>query len=377
MTTKPTLRSHRRSPLPRRFLAACAATMLSATAAFAQTGYTMIDLTPTASGTAFAVNAGRAAGFTGAVPNAFTGRATLWTGNGATDLHPSFLTGAGARSVVNGCANGLQVGAGAGDSTANRNIPLAWSDTAQSASILSIPFVNAGGQATATDGIQIVGSGVGLDRDGTTLGASHGILWDVATGSATDLGTDMVLNDVAGGMQVGILTRNGYAAFWRGTNKATSIHPKAAVVSTASGTDGVRQVGYAGFDIRVRVEATKGNKDRRFNYAHVWSGTAASATNIHPYPINATGVSFDHSYALKVKGSWIVGYANVSTATTSIGLAHAIVWDSSYQATDLHAFVPAGFVSSVAYGVDEGGNIAGVITKSDGTRHAVLWVPNP
>ncbi len=377
MTIKPTLLNSRRSTLQRRFLAACATAMLTATAAFAQAGYTMIDLTPTGSGTAFAVNAGRAAGFTGAVPNAFTGRATLWTGNGATDLHPSFLTGAGARSVVNGYADGLQVGAGAGDSTTNRNIPLAWSDTAQSAYILSIPFVNAGGQATATDGIQIVGSGIGLDRDGTTLGSSHGILWNVATGSATDLGTDMILNDVAGGMQVGYLTAKGFAAFWRGTNKATSIHPRGAVVSVANGTDGVRQVGYAGFDIRVRREAANGNKDRRFNYAHVWAGTAASATNIHPYPANAPGVFFDHSYALKVKGSWIVGYANASTGTTSIGLAHAIVWDSNYQPTDLHAFVPAGFVSSVAYNVDGGGNVAGVITKPDGTRHAVVWVPNP
>ena len=60
-----------------------------------------------------------------------------------------------------------------------------------------------------------------------------------------------------------------------------------------------------------------------------------------------------------------------------IGLARAIVWDSNYQATDLQAFVPAEFISSVAYGVDESGCVAGVMTKADGTRHAVLWVPNP
>ena len=148
-------------------------------------------------------------------------------------------------------------------------------------------------------------------------------------------------------------------------------------VSVASGTDGVRQVGYAGFDIRVRREAANGNKDRRFNYAHVWTSTAASALNIHPYSSNADGKILDHSYALKVKGQYIVGYANVSTGTTTIGLARAIVWDSNYQATDLQAFVPAGFVSSVAYGIDESGNVAGVMVKADGTRHAVLWMPNP
>ena len=178
-------------------------------------------------------------------------------------------------------------------------------------------------------------------------------------------------------MQVGVLTKNGYAALWRGTNKATSLHPKNAVVSYAGGTDGVRQVGYAGFDIRVRVEAANGNKDKRFNYAHVWTGTAASAVNIHPYSSNADGALLESSYAMKVKGSSIVGYATVATGTTTIGLARAIVWDASYQATDLQAFVPAGFVSSVAYNVDESGNVVGVMTRADGSRHAVMWVPNP
>lgn len=342
----------------------------------AQTSYTAVDLTPDASGSAQTASGGQAAGYTGAVPNAFTGRATLWTGDGAIDLHPSFLDGAGARSQVNGFAGNLQVGVGAGTSTSNRNVPIAWRDTAASATLLSIPFANAGGQALATDGVQIVGSAVGLNRDGTTLGSNHGMIWNVATGSVVDAGTDVVLYDVAGGMQVGILSKLSAAAFWRGTNKATSLHPKNAIVSIANGTDGVRQVGYAGFDIRVRVEAVKGQKDKRFNYAHVWTGTAASALNIHPYASNADGKLFEHSYALKVKGAYIVGYVNLVTGTTSIGPQRAIVWDSNYQATDLHAFVPAGFVTSVAYGVDESGNVAGVMTKADGTRHAVLWIPN-
>lgn len=344
----------------------------------AQVSYTAVDLTPTASGSAQTASGGQAAGFTGSVPNAFTGRATLWTGDGPIDLHPAFLDGAGARSQVNGFAGNLQVGTGAGTSTGNRNVPIAWSDSAASATLLSIPFVNAGGQANATDGLQIVGSAIGYDRDGTTLGSAHALIWDVATGSVIDIGIDASLNDVAGGMQVGTISKGiANAAFWRSTNKATLQHPKNAVVSVANGTDGVRQVGYAGFDIRVRREAANGNKDRRFNYAHVWTSTAASALNIHPYASNADGRLLDHSYALKVKGPSIVGYATVSTGSTTIGLARAIVWDSNYQATDLQAFVPAGFVSSVAYGVDESGNIAGVMTKADGTRHAVLWMPNP
>lgn len=343
----------------------------------AQVSYTAVDLTPTASGSAQTASGGKAAGYTGSTPNAYSGRATLWTGNGAIDLHPAFLDGAGARSQVNGFAGNLQVGIGAGTSTGNRNVPIAWSDTAASATLLSIPFANAGGQANATDGIQIVGYGIPLLRDGTTIGAAHGLIWNVATGAVTDLGEANVL-DVAGGVQVGAVSKGvSNAALWRGTKNYTLLQPKNAVLSIANGTDGVRQVGYAGFDIRVRVEAANGNKDKRFNYAHVWTGTAASALNIHPYASTADGKLLEHSYAMKVNGQSIVGYATVVTGTNSTGSSRALVWDSNYLATDLHAFVPAEFVSSVAYGVDESGNIAGVMTKADGTRHAVLWMPNP
>lgn len=359
-------------------LAILSATLFTLSSASAQTSYTVIDLTPTASGSAQTASGGQAAGFTGSVPNAFSGKATLWTGDGAVDLHPAFLDGAGARSQVNGFAGNLQVGVGAGTSTSNRNVPIAWSDTAASATLLSIPFVNAGGQANATDGLQIVGSAIGYDRDGTTLSSAHGLIWNVATGGVVDVGADATLNDVDGGVQVGTITKTiANAALWRGTNKATSLHPKGAAVSSANGTDGVRQVGYAGFDIRVRQEAAKGNKNKRFTYAYVWTGNAASGLNIHPYVSNADGALLEFSYALKVKGPYIVGYATVPARTGTPAYNRAIVWDANYQATDLNAFLPAGFIGSIAYGVDESGYVAGVMTKADGTRHAVVWVPNP
>ena len=344
----------------------------------AQSSYTVYDLTPTASGSAQAASGGLAAGYTGSVPAAYAGRATLWSGAGAIDLHPAFLDGAGARSQVNGFVGSLQVGVGAGASTGNRNVPLAWSNTAESATVLNIPFTNVGGQANATDGVQIVGSAIGLDRDGTTIGSAHAMIWDVATGTAVDIGVDANLYDVAGGQQVGSVIKGiANAAFWRGTKAYTLLHPKNAVVSVANGTDGVRQVGYAGFDIRVRQEAAKGNKDKRFNYAHVWTGTAASALNIHPYSSSADGALLDNSYAMKVSGPYIVCYAGNPAKVGTPAYYRAIVWDASYQATDLSAFLPEGFVGSQALAVDSAGNVAGVMAKADGTRHAVLWVPNP
>lgn len=350
--------------------------LLSGTSLFAQTTYTMVDLTPTTTGSANAASGGQAAGYTSSTPGAFSGHATLWTGDGAVDLHPSVL-GAGGISTVNGFAGDLQVGYGSGPTTGNRIAPLALRDTAASGTLLTIPFVNAGGQATATDGSQIVGYAVGLNRDGTTLGSNHGLVWNATTGAAVDLGTDIYLRGVGGGVQVGT-DKNGTAAFWRGTNKGTSLHPKTAVVSVANATDGVRQAGYAGFDIRVRVEAVGGQKDKRYNYAYVWTGTATSGLNIHAYVSSADGSFFDSSYALSMAGQWIAGYATLSTGISrTTGLARAIVWNGTYQATDLHAFTPAGSISSVAYAVDSDGDVAGVVTKADGTRHAVLWVPNP
>lgn len=125
-----------------------------------------------------------------------------------------------------------------------------------------------------------------------------------------------------------------------------------------------------GFDVRVRVEANKGNKDKRFNYATLWNGTAISAQNIHP------GGIFTHSVATALNGPWIVGYGADDTRIGTPAYYHAIVWDAAYQATDLNAFLPAPFVGSRASGVDERGIVSGYMVTATGQRHAVVWVPN-
>jgi hypothetical protein len=350
--------------------------LLAAGAVSAQS-YTAVDLTPNGSGAASSASAGLAAGYASSAASAFVGRATLWTGDSAVDLHPDAIVGPG-RSTVNGFAGNLQVGSAASASTGNRNIPIVWSGTAASATVLPIPFVNAGGQANATDGLQIVGSAIGLNRDGTTLGSTHALIWDVATGAATDIGLDANLYGVAGGQQVGIVLKAlPNATLWRGTKAATSLHPKNAVVSYANATDGVRQVGYAGFNVRIRQEAANGNKDKRFNYAHVWNGTAASGLNIHAGSSSFDGAVFEHSYATSVSGSFVAGYATDLTKIGTPAYNRAIVWDAAFNPCDLSAFLPAGFVGSIASAVDADGNVAGVMTKADGTRHAVLWVLNP
>lgn len=372
--------------LSRSVLAACLVT-LSAVPARPQS-YTLVDLTPEAgNATARGIFGGVVGGSSAAGINGTLSHALLWDGGGALDLHPAALddvaTGTAGRSAVSGLGGAFQVGWGAGIATGNRSVPMIWSGTAGSARMLSIPFVNFGGQAHATDGSQVVGYAVGLDRDGTTSGPSRAMVWDAASGTAVDRGDGgggAMAYGVGGGQQVGYVVRKqASAALWRGTAKSLVVlHPRNAVLSVANATDGQRQVGYAGYDVRVRVEAAKGNKDARFNYATLWNGTPESAANLHPYPVNSLpGVVLSHSFALGLQGSWIVGYAGDTARTGTPAYSHAIVWGADLQSVDLNAFLPAGFVGAQAFAVNAHGDVVGFMARADGTRHAVVWLRNP
>lgn len=385
------------SPIPTRshLLARCAAPVVTLAALGALTlsstvaqSYTLVDLTPTAgNAVATTINASLAGGYSSPGIFGTAYRAQLWNGQNTTDLHPAAsvddaATGTIGRSVIMAATATLQVGWASGTTTSGRPAPVSWRGSAGSVAFLSIPFVNFGGQALSTDGQQIVGYATGLDSDGTTIGASQAMLWDTAAGSAVSLGdgnSPSIAYGVGGSTQVGYVVKSqAEAALWRGTRQSkVSLHPKNAVVSVANATDGTRQVGYAGFDIRVRQEAAKGNKNKRFNYAHVWNGTAASASNIHPYPLNnLPGINLTQSFALETTGGWIVGYAGDETKFGTPAYSHAIVWNSRLEATDLNQFLPAGFVGAQALSVDAAGNVSGFIAKADGTRHAAVWIRN-
>ncbi|MBL9168894.1 MAG: hypothetical protein JNN07_14235 [Verrucomicrobiales bacterium] len=345
--------------------------------------YTFIDLS---TGSASAVKDGIVVGLTSPVGSSALTRATLWDASGPIDFHPAALldpvNGTGGRSALEDLSGGIQVGWAATAALSTRAFPMVWRGTAESGAFLPIPFTSFGGQATATDGIQIGGYAIGINDETGTIGSAHAMLWDAATGAATDLGEGnggAQVFGVAAGQQVGFIVKgNANATLWRGSRgSAVSLHPKSATLSVANGTDGARQVGYAGYDIRVRNEAPKGNKTARFNYAMLWTGTAASALNIHPYPVNAGDVVFTHSIALGLSTTYIAGYANDPAKINTPAYNHAIVWDSVLQSIDLNAFLPAEFIGAQAYGVDEAGNVAGVATKANGERHAVMWQLNP
>lgn len=349
----------------------------------AQTSYTVVDLTPGGYGIAYAASGGQAAGTVSAsVAASLTTHAALWTGDGQTDLHPALVGDAAtSRSGVAGFAGNLQVGWGAGTATASREVPLAWRDTAASATILRLPFTSWGARALATDGVQIAGYAGPFSRDGTTTAPSHALVWNASTGAVVDLGggsNGAQALGVGGGQQVGYVLKAAWnAALWKGTsNSLVILQPTGAAYSYAYGTDGARQVGTVTYEVRVRTEAPKGNKTAMFTYATAWAGTAASAINIHPSPVNSS-VVFKHSFASSVAGPYIAGYAADDSKIGTPAYYHAIVWNASLQATDLNAFLPAGFIGAQAFSVDREGNIAGYIATASGIRHAALWIPNP
>jgi hypothetical protein len=341
----------------------------------AQTNYTVIDLTaPGSYGNALAAGNGQAAGMTSNSASELDAtRAALWTSSSFIDLHPALLGDpASSTSMVQALAGNLQVGWGIGPNSGMQSAPIAWRSTAQSATFLAVPFATYGAQALGTDGLQIVGFAGALK--GRSGGPYHALVWNAITGAAVDLGdggNGARALGVGRGQQVGFTTRSSgsVATIWSGTSRSQLvIHPTNALTSEAWATDGSRQVGFSGVDVKVVDEAAKGKTTRRINTAMIWNGTAASARTIHP-------TSFTQSYATGIAGSTIVGYAFNGYGLGTEATYHAIRWNANLQPTDLNAFLPAGFTGAMASSVDAQGNIAGTIFTADGLRHAAVWIP--
>jgi hypothetical protein len=253
-----------------------------------------------------------------------------------------------------------------------QSVPIQWRGTAQSAAFLTVPPTAYGAQALATDGVQLVG--FARTRNGRNSGP-HALVWNAASGTVTDLGAGgngAQALCVAHGQQAGFTTRSSgpVATIWAGT-AATQIvlHPNNdAVMSEILATNGLRQVGFCGFDLSAVDKAAQGSLTKRINHAFVWDATVASARSIHP-------ASFQQSYATGINDSSIVGYAYDDDEEGTAGKCHAILWSSSLQPMDLNAFLPADFTGAMANSIDAEGTIAGTMFATNGQRHAAVWIP--
>ena len=333
--------------------AALVATMIPVFAA-AQT-YTVQEISQ--GGLVADIASGVAGGYSAAPQHA-----TLWSLFGATDVHPSGFT---FSQILGRGPGGISVGYGGTSSIAQS--PLVWRGTAATA--LTVPFASIVGRAIATDGVQIVGTATEGDTE-RTFGAVHAMLWDAATGAATDLGKNLTINGVGGGVQVGykVGSKGTTAGLWRGTSTSfVDLHPRFADVSLATDSDGAIQIGYIGVNVRVRNEAKP--RDIRFSSAGFWTGSAGSFTYLSSV--------YRHSFALAIKGGTIVGYGNTTDAIGTPKESRAVAWvGPEFLPVDLHGMLPVDMRTSIANGIDENGNICGYGVTTGGQLKSFIWVRN-
>jgi probable HAF family extracellular repeat protein len=174
--------------------------------------------------------------------------------------------------------------------------------------------------------------------------------------------------------------------------KVIDLNPSGFSGSIAYGTSGTQQVGYGGSHallwngsadsfIKLTPSGFGGSAAYAMNgtqqvgvlaggggHAILWNGSAASYVDLHPS-------GFANSTARGISGTQQVGYGSGSATG---GNFHALFWNGSADSfIDLHQFLPSGFTSSYAYGIETNGNIVGYARSSSGQSHAILWQPVP
>jgi probable HAF family extracellular repeat protein len=206
---------------------------------------------------------------------------------------------------------------------------------------------NPGEYPETAQGGQVVGSGRHI------FGAQHAFLW-TNNGSVIDLNPPSSAGSNAYGVsnnqEVGAAYA-GHAVLWSGTAaSAVDLHPAWATgISLAQGTDGTRQVGWTS---RSGIHAT------------FWSGTAASAVDLHP-------AGYENSQAFGVSATKQIGYGSFGNVGNNW---HALLWSgTAASVVDLH---PAQLQLGLSFAFGIGGNQQVGYGNGNGNGiddHAVLW----
>ncbi len=142
-----------------------------------------------------------------------------------------------------------------------------------------------------------------------------------------------------------------HAVLWRGSRESmVDLNPLGWSYSLALGIRNGEQVGEGR------------STPRRHRHALLWRGTRESVVDLNPNP----GMT---STACATNGLQQVGYISAYLVN-----ANAAVWSgTSTSFVNLHNFLPRGYDSSFATGIDEEGNISGYAWKPQRPAEAVLW----
>ncbi len=378
------------------FFAGCLGVMGMAAVASAEPAvqYRAIDLGPVAfpSSRAVGVGGGQAVGigevananiyspeFYSQYPTEGTPHALLWNGTTAVDLNPAGFTASGAAATTGTSQVGF------GRTPGGKTHALLWHGTAAAVADLH-PENYLGSVAVSAAGSRQVGWGtVGYTSGGIEI--RHALVWDGTAATAVDIHPGGFTNSVAmattGTAHVGCGGTSAFpdhALLWTGTlPSAMDLHPtglpKDSTLkfsrSEALGIGGDQQVGFARY-----------GSDDAESHAVLWTGTAESAVDLSPPGLSSSTHIFS-TIAIATNGSQQIGYSEGS-GETGPALEHALLWSGTADSmVDLHQYLPPGFGSSAAAGIDAAGNVVGWASPYNTTfgvpNHAILWqlVPEP
>jgi len=333
--------SHSRSNLLFSLLLVCAS---------AHAQYTSKILNPPGSSVSHAYGAynGRQVGSGG---GAGIQTAALWSGTSASAVVLGPSSG-GWQTWAWGIGGNQQMGMGSGSGTGFAFHALMWTGT-QASMVDMHPAGYDVSAGYATDGTMQAGqAAVG--------GVIHAMAWSGTAASAVDLmpagATESHAYGASAGRQSGVATFGGieHGMLWSGS-AASAVDLNGTLVSSlVNGMDATHQVG-------------AGELPGGVVHAMMWSGTAESVVDLNSAGYDQTGA--------EGVGAGVVAGFGIGTATGQ--KQHALAWVGG-KTIDLHSFLPAGYSSSIAMGVDPiTGQIVGEATNSLNRSIAFMWTPLP
>jgi Divergent InlB B-repeat domain len=283
--------------------------------------------------------------------------AVLLSGNAlsAVDLHP-----AGYYYSMAMCSDETQEG-GWGNSYAGGIHALLWSGSSSS----YVDLNPSGYSFSYCLGVHN-GQQVGYAQNQSYfVTASHAMLWYGSAASAVDLhaGTypysrAMGCHD---GEQVGYVSSLAYpdgdasgyhttshAMRWSGSAaSAVDLHPLGYDASEALCTSGTQQGGWGYLALGTT-----------HLHALLWSGDAGSVVDLHP-------AAYSDSKITALTATQQVGEGWIGPANGYGSIRHALLWSGTPESVvDLNQYLPAGYTNAVATGIDVDGNVVGYAYNS-------------
>jgi hypothetical protein len=277
--------------------------------------------------------------------------ATLWAGGKATDIHPPQFSWSSANST-----DGFQHG---GYGTFQVPNTYHYYEKVTHA----VLWTDVGGVAVPTDihPPNYIESAVKAVSGGRQVGAGTTVLpytYPPRIPPPPYVGLNPLawpweILDFAGYVDPGIQAPIGtHALLWLGApDTVIDLHPAAYFYSYASGISGDQIVG-------------TGHAFDSTNHALLWEGMPLLA------PVSLHPAGYTQSFGAATNGSKQVGFG-MRSGTSQY---HALVWSgTAASAVDLHPFVGSRWVNSYAVAIDDGGNVAGFVEDANDVTHAFTW----